>query len=913
MRSCALASRVPLVLSLAAAGCVLPERDNPLDDAKAPAAVLRIGDATLVDGSCPALPLAEQPLEVVRASRGRCLVLDASATTDPQGDPITFAYRLISPREEPISGTGPMVEIPESLRRAVGLTDVDLVFEVRATDGTYRSRAEANVVLTNSPPTVDVGSPRTLPVGGFPWSWDSASTDFTIPFRALRATDPDGDPVEVCWTLPGEEEDCSDPEPELVVPSGAARTILAKARATDGILWSPTVPALVAIQAPNVWTHVEDPFEHPEPMERMDSRRRTSGALGFFDGDLEGVHLYDDLAVLQMFSPDELLVLDARLDAIVDSTSDPGAAYAVGVSEGGDRLWSIRRCDAGEPACANFGTGEDRRYARTWTMPGFGDEREFDVTNVPYGIADRDIVLSVTGDGAAWISLQLNEVIEYVTPDGARTTLLAPGDRVFSSHDSRPGTDEVWAVEIPNGGGSGGARFVVLSQGEVVETIEAGVPILYKLEWVDAGRFWTYEPGVGLRLVEAELLRSGTSLDDASIVAPRTFGPTLHGGPELMPNPLTGECIASGVGAASVVLARQDGSIEEIPADSLHLMLVDPTGQIWFQSAEGVLTIGDSPSQRGVARTVEASSFLPRYDRSTGGLWVPSLIPGALLQVGEDGRILRYVTQISVDGAPAELLEDPILFALDADGGHAWALTLTIGVSGFRGLLRVDLSATGEVLPATLVLGSSSSAALDGSLEGSAPVSGAAPFLWASRDLGGEVVVVRIEEDGSGMDDPVFTVPAGEDDLSFALLPRDNSLCVGTRVTAGNEIQLRRLSPDGAIGDLGTVVMGTAGFVGVTASTTPAEDLCWAVYGATAAAFDATTGAPVRTFIAPIRIESLLAESRDEIWYSARDFDGVEHRRKARLQWNGSGWDEAEYGGDFHALFVPRSGQWFDF
>lgn len=912
---------LPAIVAVAC-GCELPERTNPHDDARAPAAVLRIGDATRPDGTCPDLPLAEQPLEVLRASRGRCVVLDASATTDPQDDEVSFRFRLVSPREEDLVETGPMVEIPESIRRAPDLAGVELVFEVRASDGHAYSKARATVTLTNSPPSVDVGSPRTLPLGGQPWTWATASSDFDVPFRALRATDPDGDPVSVCWTLPGEPENCADPAPILNVPSTIEATYSASARAFDGLLHSSPRRALVSVRAPNVWTHSDDPFESEEPMERLDARRRESTALGAQPLAQSGAFVAPGSVALQTtdIAGDEVVLVDAATDTIVASEPDAGNASGVGASEDGSRVWSIRECSDSDPDCPNFGTGSSRLFARTWTVPGLMAFQEFDVSNVPFDVADRDIVLSVTGDGAAWISLQLNESLEYVPAAGARVSLFAAPGRVFSSHGARPGSDHLWAVETPQGAGAPSAQIAVFAAGARIATIPLEIPVMYQIEWIDAGRFWTYVPGEGLRLVEADLIEAGVPLQLASVLAPRTFAPTLQGGPNLVGNPLTAECFAIGAGTGNgsgLTLARQDGSLDSTSSDSNDLFFVDPSGLLWFRpQASGTLTVGDSPSVEKVSRTVRASSFAPEYDHTTGGLWTPALIPGALVQIGEDGRILRNVFRTDAPGGSTELIEDPIVFALHPDGTAGWALSISFGSLSVTGLRRYDLaSGSLDVVPSTLVLGSAGALAMVEAgvmLQPSAPVPGTTPFVWAKTRIGGNTTIVKIDADGGGANTPLFTLPVGEENLRFARSLRDNSLCIVSHLPATDGIVFRHLTAAGALTNVTTYAMAAGGQLrGVTTSSTLSEDLCWIVNDDRVLAVNPLTGMIVRSVTIGSDIRSLLAESRDEFWYTTDLPDFTTPRRRA--VWNGASFDETQYGNLWRANVVPRTGGWFDF
>lgn len=200
---------VVFALSLSLAGCTLPSRDNNHDPANAPIARLSIVDHTNVEtGACETSFGAPGAYPSVGgATRQRCIALDASLTTDPQGtdlSKLTFRFGTTSSAgfaaftpADGITSAGPsgsVAVLGEEYRSAlVPHSAVRFAVEVRDPKGAV-GRAEATLLVLNAPPVVRNATRITLPIGGFPWD---AGVAVPVAFHA-EASDPDGDEVEYC-------------------------------------------------------------------------------------------------------------------------------------------------------------------------------------------------------------------------------------------------------------------------------------------------------------------------------------------------------------------------------------------------------------------------------------------------------------------------------------------------------------------------------------------------------------------------------------------------------------------------------------------------------------------------------------------------------------------------------------------
>lgn len=120
----------------------------------------------------PASPVAGEPVS-----------FDASASSDPDGDAITFSW--VFAEDAPVSGA-----------------QVSRVF---AQPGTYRVRltvTDSHGAFTEFARDVSVGAqPNRPPTANFTASTTSSLVDATVSFDASASTDPDGDPLSFAWSF----------------------------------------------------------------------------------------------------------------------------------------------------------------------------------------------------------------------------------------------------------------------------------------------------------------------------------------------------------------------------------------------------------------------------------------------------------------------------------------------------------------------------------------------------------------------------------------------------------------------------------------------------------------------------------------------------------------------------------------
>ena len=915
---------IRFALLVTVAGCAIPDRDNRFDSGHAPKARLSVVDVTADDGSCAMPPTSEQAIEVIRASRGRCLALDASRTVDPQDDALTFEYALISPTaicdDLPCSFEGASLElIPEELRRhPLALDTAGLLFEVRTEDEHgYIDFAEARVTLTNAPPRVIAGSARALPVGGYPWAFGAP---FDVVFDPLEASDPDGDAIEYCWRLPQADgyegpEICSpdrdDPQFTASIPSGEVGFFRAKVRVRerDNAASSSDVDTtLVTVGNPSLWTYPEDIFEQEPVSERIDGMRRPVAAVGStgaffqFGTFIAGNATEPPSVAILREGPEVVRINWFEGDQVLEKTLLFGSPAAIRAGAEATRLWAVVSCAEGQPTCP--AAAGHRAWAFPLAVPGLTDEGlgPVELSFDPVSGAERNVLLSVDADGNAWVSRALDSSLDYVTAQGVVTTFDAGSGKVFADHGARPTTNEVWTLVIPDSLGTGPVAAIRVFRDGVPESeIVLDVPLAYGVAWVDRSRFWTYVPGEGAYLLDAELLAGGGTLEDAALaLAPRIFGPTLDGGPDLVADPISGACWARGAEASVAVLLLESGEYLEFESDPqfrFEPLFVDDWGALWSVE-DSQLIVGEAAGPGGVARVVRIAGGRIGPDLTSGGAWIPVIAPGALAFVARDGRLVHYLQRV-LDGTVEKQIAEPFLTAFSPDGSGTWVLSLGFGTFELEGFDYFDLAGEADgVVPMVRLfdateVGSVLGGIDEGLFEASAPVPGQAPFLWTIVNQGGPTVA-RIGLDASVT--PVFAVPEGSPVGGRSL--RNNDVCLVTS-PADDSYRLRWITPEGAVG-------GPVDFAGpadsevlqVSVASTPADDFCWVVLPSALTdstrllAFD-RAGTGVHDVTLDYEVDSFHPVSDTEWWTTAGDENGNEVRYLGR--WNGSSFTEQEF------------------
>ncbi len=117
---------------------------------------------------------------------GDTVILDGTASSDPEGDALTFLWRVVSPGGTPIALSDPETPRPSFLVQEHGDYPITLVVN----DSHLDSEPDTCRVSTlNATPTANAGSDLTAHVGD------------TVVLNGSASTDPDGDPLTYHWAL----------------------------------------------------------------------------------------------------------------------------------------------------------------------------------------------------------------------------------------------------------------------------------------------------------------------------------------------------------------------------------------------------------------------------------------------------------------------------------------------------------------------------------------------------------------------------------------------------------------------------------------------------------------------------------------------------------------------------------------
>ncbi|MGE3473092.1 MAG: PKD domain-containing protein, partial [Vicinamibacterales bacterium] len=141
----------------------------------------------LVISTVNSAPIADAGPDRTDAAPGATVVLDGSGSSDPDGQPLRYAWALISrPTGSAAALTDADTPSPSFVADATGTYVAQLVVN----DGFVDSAPDTVSVSTrNLPPTADAGPDQTVPAGS------------TVPLDGSGSSDPEGAPLTVTWTL----------------------------------------------------------------------------------------------------------------------------------------------------------------------------------------------------------------------------------------------------------------------------------------------------------------------------------------------------------------------------------------------------------------------------------------------------------------------------------------------------------------------------------------------------------------------------------------------------------------------------------------------------------------------------------------------------------------------------------------
>ena len=161
---------------------------------------------------------------------GTAVALDGSASSDPNGDPLSYQWEQIGGATVALSD--PTTAQPGFVAPTVPSGGATLTFRLTVSDGTHSSPADTvNVTVknVNQPPVADAGDDQTVQEGS------------PVTLHGGDSFDPDGDPVTHEWAqTAGPEVSLSDPaaaEPTFTAPvvGGAGETLAFTVTVSDGV------------------------------------------------------------------------------------------------------------------------------------------------------------------------------------------------------------------------------------------------------------------------------------------------------------------------------------------------------------------------------------------------------------------------------------------------------------------------------------------------------------------------------------------------------------------------------------------------------------------------------------------------------------------------------------------------------
>ena len=913
-------------------GCITPDRSNAFDPANAPKLELRILDVTQPDGHCPESTGVTGSIGtlVQSATRTRCLAIDA-LFADPQGDDIEI-YRF---SRQVVGTTGDDLAFEEFAEGPSSVALIGTSYLLQLTPGQpfeLRARAKdesgdigfrsTSLVLVNTPPIAVAPPSRTLPYGGFPWA---SGVAMEVVWDPSASKDPDGDSLTYCFDfpatadLPAENDVCgaaNDPRfARRLAPNAFGRTVAYLTVVDSNGAESAEVPAPMYVGTPNLWAV---PTQAPGTLQRIDTERVT---LGIGNGVRIATASGSRVAISyhSSFSPAFVALLDwpslAPIGPLLPpSNIGPDGGFGVGLAFDPDEdvLWGVGPSTASGPM-----------QVKTWTTTGnvLGSESTrgtFEDT----GSLAPGLRIDIASDSSAWIARKggAGGFVRVAAASGAPLLTPAVAGRVVTGLAPRPGTGEVWIMETRDfvtGTGLEGTRIQRYSaDGTFQEERDVDAALAIDIRWANGDSFWTYVPGAGLLLLDAEVFFDGA---DRPLATRQSF-PEVQGVARLFVDDATGDCWAT-TGGDTAYRATVDGKLDTMRVlDGIEPATIDAAGALWFAAST---TLGRGLAVQEDASIGEASIHsLGRggVDRTTGWIWVPTLAPTALVQFGERGQLLRSIDQFVVGGIPRPV---PILypFRLSADGTTAWGVERgnLSGSGAVLGLWRIDLDeATSSSVVAEMIAGSEASDWLQGTAVGlqgvmePSPPGISPPYLWVyNRTTGG---VHQVAEDGI-VSAALFTVPAAERTLNLLNLPMASvslatgKLCLATRdeATANGGIHTRRIASGGGAPEVfGTLTPSSVGqFIDAVASS---GDVCFVQYGA-AGISPITNVASFQTVAGPnpttyqrfgIQASTLAALSPNEIWL-------IGGGQRVRATLSGGFWSDAAYPTTAsHALVSPE-------
>lgn len=454
-----------------------------------------------------------------------------------------------------------------------------------------------------------------------------------------------------------------------------------------------------------------------------------------------------------------------------------------------------------------------------------------------------------------------------------------PGTR-FSTLARRPGTDEIWALQIrPLLGGNATPgeirRFRRAGSGiEELPSIPLESPDPYGLAFLDGDRVWVGIPGRGPCVLDAGIAALTGSVQAALEVQI----PFVAGFAEVVADPASGHAWWMPLlsGGALLEASLTGGTLHEQIGRQVRPRFVDRDGLVWsvthsVDGFTGMPATSRSASADGLAARANLQAFTGHVDPLDGALWLGSVAPRAIIKVAEDGTLLDYLIE-SVDAQGAiEPLHVPV--GLGRDGwGRLWAVSIN-GDFTQQLLQRFDLDATRDPSAPSRVLRTTGvvlPTALFALVHGSTPAGGDPPFAWVvqPRFFSIPTRILAVGTDGT----ITSTEYPNEAATAVAFSPRSNELCVAT-AQAGT-VNLRRYVYDATVPSMSatlTTSFATSMTVaGLGMSEGAGGELCWIglsdATNGVVRAYDAAGSAVVQYADTDGEIRDLAVTAAGQVW-----------------------------------------------
>lgn len=791
------ASRAALGLLLTAAisGC-LPDRDNPLDPASAPDARLRVTDATDPDSPaqepvCLAVDTADAWPVAATITRARCLSLDASESTDPQGDSIRFRFLEVDSGGDEIAvlaeTTSAAIVLAAGVRTALEVGAHFFTVEVIDRGGARGRTAPSGVVVVNARPVAVAGPPTVLPIGGFPWDPNPAS--ISVRFDGSRSFDPDGDELTWSWTFPallGQPANVSGEVVDRLVDPSQDGQLSGVLVVSDGIDESASTAQLVSIREGAHWLSTNG-----------DSLELSPVDLGQTGIDL-GLNV-NELNAALLEGPPARAALAWQAG---NSTSFDVVLRRLDWPDGGNPVDDIL---GSQSSLEEIRVAVDETGGKIWVLAaGYESPSTLYSANVEGGgVTELEILspaeddvgdpfLIVAEDGAIWIDRILGSASRFrVSPTGTVTPLAAEPGRMTFGMAARPGTNEIWVLEIPRIGSldpaaaSQTAAFVVYDGTTSVE-LPLGVDYAFAVGFSGPGDVWTVLPDRGLARLDVNALFESDTYEDALLA----LFPVVRDASRIFSDRAGGVWTVDS--EATDIMFHVNAAGAAVPFQHANALLVDPSGRLWIADPSALI--------RSVSPLPALADFpgdpLPfSADRNLdgrGGIWVSTLFPPTLWSLEADGSVGDAITRFTWDGQTA-LIPPSLRVTISPDGTTAYLYAYDAIVGDEAGMVRVDLR-NSPILTGETFLTKDEQESLYGVFIPSAPVPGDPEFVWSAVAVGTGLQLVTLDTNGDV--DPVFVPP--EPYAGAALLPATNDLCVATYFAPGI-LRMRRIDTTGAV------------------------------------------------------------------------------------------------------------------